>query len=60
MMPAIDNLMLFRAIQVLRRLSSRNRRSGLFVNLSIQTLVDERFFPGFLDFLRANEGFSGC
>ncbi|MBC2858181.1 EAL domain-containing protein [Stappia sp. 28M-7] len=59
MMPAIDNLMLFRAIQVLRRLSSRNRRSGLFVNLSIQTLVDERFFPGFLDFLRANEGFSG-
>lgn len=59
MMPAIDNLMLFRAIQVLRRLSSRNRRSGLFVNLSTQTLVDERFFPGFLDFLRANEGFAG-
>jgi cyclic-di-GMP phosphodiesterase TipF (flagellum assembly factor) len=59
MMPAIDNLMLFRAIQVLRRLTSRNRRSGLFVNLSIQTLVDERFFPGFLDFLRANEGFAG-
>ncbi|WP_349359606.1 EAL domain-containing protein [Stappia sp.] len=57
MMPAIDNLMLFRAIQVLRRLTSRNRRSGLFVNLSAQTLVDERFFPGFLDFLRTNEGF---
>lgn len=59
MMPAIDNLMLFRAIQVLRRLTSRNRRSGLFVNLSSQTLVDERFFPGFLDFLRANDGFAG-
>lgn len=58
MMPAIDNLMLFRAIQVLRRLSNRNRRSGLFVNLSSQTLVDEKFFPGFLDFLRANQGFS--
>ncbi|SDT91417.1 EAL domain-containing protein [Stappia sp. ES.058] len=58
MMPAIDNLMLFRAIQVLRRLTNRNRRSGLFVNLSSQTLVDERFFPGFLDFLRANNGFS--
>ena len=56
-MPEIDNLMLFRALQVLRRLTSRNRRSGLFVNVSIQTLVDERFFPGFLDFLRANEGF---
>ncbi|WP_417769731.1 EAL domain-containing protein [Stappia sp.] len=59
MMPAIDNLMLFRAVQVLRRLTSRNRRSGLFVNLSSQTLVDERFFPGFLDFLRANDGFAG-
>ncbi|MBL6432171.1 MAG: EAL domain-containing protein [Alphaproteobacteria bacterium] len=58
MMPAIDNLMLFRAIQVLLRLSNRNRRSGLFVNLSSQTLVDEKFFPGFLDFLRANQGFS--
>lgn len=59
LMPAIDNLMLLRSIQVLRRLSSRNRKSGLFVNLSIQTLADERFFPGFLDFLRANEAFSG-
>lgn len=59
LMPAIDNLMLLRSIQVLRRLSSRNRKSGLFVNLSVQTLADERFFPGFLDFLRANESFSG-
>ena len=59
LMPAIDNLMLLRSIQVLRRLSSRNRKSGLFVNLSVQTLADERFFPGFLDFLRANEGFAG-
>lgn len=57
LMPAIDNLMLFRAIQVLRRLSSRNRSSGLFVNVSSQTLVDERFFPGFLDFLRGQEGY---
>lgn len=56
--PRIDNLILFRAIQVLRRLSTRNREAGLFVNISTATLVDETFFPGFLEFVRGQKGFA--
>ncbi|NRG19844.1 EAL domain-containing protein [Rhizobiales bacterium] len=58
LLPRIDNLVLFRAIQVLRRLSSRNREAGLFVNISSATLVDETFFPGFLEFVRSQKGFA--
>ncbi|OKL42459.1 EAL domain-containing protein [Pseudovibrio exalbescens] len=57
-MPAIDNLLLFRSLQILKRLSSRNREAGLFCNLSPSTLVDEDFFPGFLEFVRANETYA--
>ena len=30
LMPAIDNLLVFRSVQVVRRLSSKNREVGLF------------------------------
>ncbi len=58
LLPSIDNLLLFRAVQVLRRLSSRNREAGLFVNISTATLLDETFFPGFLDFVRGQRSFA--
>ncbi len=51
----IDNLLLFRSIQVVRRLTSRNRNAILFCNISSQSLVDETFFPGFLEFVKANQ-----
>lgn len=51
----IDNLLLFRSIQVVRRLTSRNRNAILFCNISTQSLVDETFFPGFLEFVKANQ-----
>ncbi|WP_209011634.1 EAL domain-containing protein [Roseibium aggregatum] len=51
----IDNLLLFRSIQVIRRLTSRNRNAALFCNISSSSLVDETFFPGFLDFASANK-----
>jgi cyclic-di-GMP phosphodiesterase TipF (flagellum assembly factor) len=50
----IDNLLLFRSIQVVRRLTSRNRNAILFCNISAQSLVDETFFPGFLEFVKSN------
>lgn len=50
----IDNLLLFRSIQVTRRLTSRNRNTALFCNISTISLVDETFFPGFLEFAKAN------
>ncbi len=51
----IDNLLLFRSIQVIRRLTSRNRNAALFCNISSTSLIDETFFPGFLDFATSNK-----
>jgi cyclic-di-GMP phosphodiesterase TipF (flagellum assembly factor) len=56
----IDNLLLFRSIQVIRRLTSRNRNAILFCNISSQSLSDETFFPGFLEFVRTNKEFSNA
>jgi cyclic-di-GMP phosphodiesterase TipF (flagellum assembly factor) len=54
LMPLLDNLMLFRCVQVVRRLSSKNRELGLFCNIAISTLLDGEFFPQFQDFLANN------
>lgn len=54
----IDSLQLFRSVQVTKRLSSRNRKTVLFCNLSSLSLVDDTFFPGFLEFVNANRQFS--
>ncbi|SHL44031.1 EAL domain-containing protein [Roseibium suaedae] len=54
----IDNLQLFRSVQVIRRLTARNRNAALFCNVSSLSLVDETFFPGFLEFVRSNKSFA--
>ncbi|MBL8773017.1 MAG: EAL domain-containing protein [Phenylobacterium sp.] len=51
---AIDNLLLFRCVQIVRRLAQRDRRVGIFCNISMASLGDEEFFPQFLELLRAN------
>jgi cyclic-di-GMP phosphodiesterase TipF (flagellum assembly factor) len=53
-MPKIDNLLVFRSVQVLRRLLLKNREIGLFCNLSPKTLSDGVIFPQFLEFMEAN------
>jgi cyclic-di-GMP phosphodiesterase TipF (flagellum assembly factor) len=50
----IDNMLLFRCVQIVRRLSERDRRIGVFCNISMASLEDEHFFPPFLDFMREN------
>ena len=40
LMPKIDNLVLFRCVQVVRRLLLKNREIGLFCNISASTLTD--------------------
>ncbi|ADZ71872.1 EAL domain-containing protein [Polymorphum gilvum] len=57
LVPRIDNLLLFRSVQVIRKLANRNRDAALFCNVSSLSLVDETFFPGFLEFVRANRNF---
>ena len=54
LMPKIDNLLLFRCVQVMRRLQLKNRDVGLFCNVSASTLSDPVFFRQFLDFMDAN------
>jgi cyclic-di-GMP phosphodiesterase TipF (flagellum assembly factor) len=54
LMPKIDNLLLFRCVQVVRRLQLKNREIGLFCNLSPSTLADSAIFPQFLEFIEAN------
>ncbi len=54
MMPKIDNLLLFRCVQVVRRLLLKNRDVGLFCNISVTTLSDPTFFQQFLEFMEAN------
>lgn len=50
----IDNVQLFRCVQVLRRLLLQNREIGLFCNVSVPTLNDTDVFRQFYDFLEAN------
>ena len=54
LMPKIDNLVVFRCVQVVRRLLLKNRDIGLFCNLSEATLVDGTVFQQLLEFLDAN------
>jgi len=54
LMPKIDNLVIFRCVQVVRRLLSKNREIGLFCNISGSTLTDGSIFPQLLEFLEAN------
>lgn len=51
---AIDNLLLFRCVQIVRRLAKQERKVGIFCNISLASLADEVFFPQFLDFLEEN------
>jgi cyclic-di-GMP phosphodiesterase TipF (flagellum assembly factor) len=55
LMPAIDNLLVFRCVQVVRRLSTKNREVGLFCNISGSTLVNASAFQEIADFLQANK-----
>lgn len=53
-MPLVDNMMLFRSVQVLRRLSERSSARGLFCNISIHSLLDAEFFTEFIAFMDQN------
>ena len=57
---AIDNLLLFRCVQIVRRLAKTDRAIGIFCNISPASLSDERFFPQFLDFLGQNKDLAGA
>ncbi|HET7806270.1 MAG TPA: EAL domain-containing protein [Pseudolabrys sp.] len=59
LMPKIDNLAVFRCVQVVRRLLLKSRDVGLFCNLSTATLNDPVMFQQLLDFMDANRVLAG-
>lgn len=59
LMGIIDNFMLFRCVQIVRRLAERDRRVGVFCNISSISLEDPTFFPMFLSFMTENRDLSG-
>lgn len=59
LMSAIDNVLLFRCVQIVRKLMKQDRRIGIFCNISPIALADDAFFPQFLDFMRENRDLAG-
>ena len=51
---AIDNMLLFRCVQLLRRSQGKNQNVGFFCNISPYTLADHAFFTEFVHFMSEN------
>jgi cyclic-di-GMP phosphodiesterase TipF (flagellum assembly factor) len=54
LMSVVDNLLLFRCVQIVRRLTGKHREIGVFCNISGDTLTDVEFFPQFLEYMHHN------
>ena len=60
LMGIIDNMMLYRSVEVVRRLTARDRRVGVFCNVSAHSLEDPHFFPFFLSHMERNRDLAGA
>ena len=60
LMGVVDNLMLYRSVEIVRRLTKRDRRVGVFCNVSASSLCDKQFFPVFLNHMRENQDLAGA
>jgi cyclic-di-GMP phosphodiesterase TipF (flagellum assembly factor) len=54
LMPIVDNVLLVKSVQLLRRLRSDSRVKGVFCNISVQSLLDPDFFPELVEFMEEN------
>ncbi len=59
LLPRIDNVMLVKSVQLLRRLGAEETLSGVFCPLSVQSLSDADFFPELVEFLEENSTLGG-
>ncbi len=59
LMSVVDNLLLFRCVQIVRRLTQKQRDIGVFCNISGDTLADAEFFPQFLEFMHNHRDLAG-
>lgn len=58
LMPLIDNVLLVKSVQTLRRLGPESPIRGVFCNISVKTLLDPEFFPELVEFMEENAGLS--
>ena len=58
MMPLIDNVLLVKSVQTLKRIGPSSRIKGVFCNVSTSTLLDPEFFPELVEFMEENSGLS--
>lgn len=54
MLRSIDNMLLFRCIQLVRKAQRRNHNLGFLCNISMETLGDREFFKQFIGFMTEN------
>ncbi len=54
----IDNLLLFRLVQLVRRLGKRRPDVRFFLNMSRYSISDGEFLPQFIDFMISNRDFA--
>ena len=52
---AIDNMLLFRCVQLVRKCQARKRNVGFFCNISPHSLSDKPFLNDFTEFLSLNQ-----
>lgn len=55
---SLDNLLLFRCIQLVRKLGARRPAVRFFCNIAPGSLADDQFFPQFVDYMLANHEFA--
>ena len=53
---SIDNMLLFRCVQLVRRTQRRNYDTAFFCNISRESLADTSFIGDFVDFVAENPG----
>ena len=53
---AIDNMLLFRCVQLVRKSQRNNHNIGFFCNISVHSLIDRHFFHNFVEFMGDNVG----
>jgi len=51
---AIDNMLLFRSVQLLQKAQQQNYSTAFFCNISPNTFADRKFFSDFIEYLESN------
>ena len=59
-LPMIDDILLFRSVQVVRRLLAKEREIGVFCHIAGHSLLDPAFLAQVSDFIEANRALASC